>query len=106
MVGDPEQIRTVAARLAADADRVRWLAGRVLGTGDVAWHSPAAGLFRARVAERAHGLRRCAIDLERAARLVQVHAEAVGTARAELAKVLAVGAALGAELGERAAGRG
>ncbi|WP_457254045.1 hypothetical protein [Pedococcus sp. P5_B7] len=102
MVGEPEQIRVVAARLRAEADRVRWLATRVLGTGDVAWRSPAATLFRVRVAERADGLRRCAIDLETAARLVEVHAEAVTVARAELAQVVAVGAALGA----RVVGRG
>ena len=106
MVGDPEQIRAVAARLRADADRLRWLAGRVVGTGDVAWRSPAASLFHARVAERAQALGRCAVDLETAARLVEVHAEAVSVARAELAKVVAAGAALGAGLAARAAGRG
>ena len=90
MVGDPEQIRAVAVRLRSDAERVRWLASRALGTGDVAWRSPAATLFRARVAERAHGLRRCAGDLDTAASRVEVHAEAVSAARAELARVLAL----------------
>ena len=96
MVGDPEQIRLVAARLRADAERVRWLAGRVLGTGDVAWTSAAAELFRTRATERAHRLRGCAGDLEAAARLVDVHAEAVGAERSALSTVLAVGVGPGA----------
>ena len=92
MVGDPEQIRAVAARLRADAERVRWLARRVVGTSDVVWHSPTASLFRTRATERAHGLRGCAADLETAARRVEVHAEAVSAARAELVRIAAVGA--------------
>jgi hypothetical protein len=118
MVGDPEQIWLVATRLGDEAERVRWLARRVVGAGDVAWRSPTASLFHSRVAERAHGLRRCAVDLETAARLVEVHAHAVSVARSELARVVArgaglrtgLGAGLGAGLGTgpgaRAAGRG
>lgn len=82
----------VAARLRADGERVRGLAALVLGAGDVAWRSPAAHLFRARVAERVHGLRRCAMDLDAAARLVEVHADAVSAARSELARALGVAA--------------
>ena len=100
MVGDPDQIRTVAARLRAEAERVRWLAGRVLGAGDVTWRSPTASLFRSRVTDRAHGLRHCAVDLETAAHLVEVHAHAVAAARSELARVI-----IGAGLGARWAGR-
>jgi hypothetical protein len=98
MVGEPEQIRAVAVRLRADADRVRWLAGRVLATGDLQWHSPAAALFRARVADHVTSLRRGAADLETASRLFDVHAEAVSVARAELAKAVALGAGVGARL--------
>jgi hypothetical protein len=98
MVADPEQIRTVAARLRGDADRVRRLAGRVVGAGEVVWRSPAASLFRARLGERAHGLRRCAVDLETAAHLVEVHAEGVNAARSELARARAIATELGARV--------
>ena len=106
MVGDPAQIRVVAARLRAEGERVRWLARRVLATGDVSWQSPAAALFRVSVAELAEGVRRCAPELDEAARRVEAHAEAVAVARAELASVLAGGVPLGAALAGRVAGRG
>ena len=96
MVGDPEQISAVAARSRAEAEHVRWLARRVLGAGDTAWHSPAAHVFRARVAERAHALRRCAMDLDSAAHRVEVHAQAVSVAPAEPSGVAALGARLAA----------
>lgn len=103
MVGDPEQIRVVAARLRVDADRVRWLAARVQGTGDLTWRSPAASLFRAQVSGRANALRGRAVDLDTAAGLVDVHARAVSAARSELA---GVGAAIAGRLGGGRAGRG
>lgn len=103
MVGDPEQIRAVAARLRVDSERVRWLATRVQGTGELAWRSPAASVFRVRVAERANALRRCAGDLDTAARLVEVHAQAVSAAGTELARV---GAAIAARVGARGTRQG
>ena len=103
MVGDPDQIRAVAARLRSEAERVQWLAHRVLRTGDVAWRSPAADLYRWRVAERAHALRHCAEELDTAALLVDVHGQAVSAARTELARAgTAVVGGLGA-LGGRGA---
>jgi len=104
MVGDPGEIRAVAARVRADADRVRWLAGRVAATGEVSWHSPAADLFRTAVAEQADALRRCAGALEDASRLVELHAAAVASARTELARLLAAGVEVGTTVGARVAG--
>ena len=94
MLGDPEQIRQVASRLAADADRVRWLARRVSQIGDVAWQSPAAHAFRSRVAEHVRTLGRCGDDLDASARRVAGHARAVEAARAEVLRVAALGASL------------
>ena len=82
MLGDPEQIRQVQRRLAADADHARWLARRVAQVGDVAWQAPAADAFRGRVADHVGALARCADDLEVAAGRVGVHARAVESARA------------------------
>jgi hypothetical protein len=94
MVGDPQQIRAVAARLRADAEQLRRLARRVGLAGDVAWRSRAATLFRERVATRAHALRRAAGELDEAAGRVDAHAEGVEVARAEVARVAALGADL------------
>ncbi|SDP71872.1 hypothetical protein SAMN04489867_3595 [Pedococcus dokdonensis] len=107
MLGDPEQIRLIARRLAVDATQLRRLARQVAHAGDVEWRSPAAALFRARVGERADGLRCRADQLEAAARLVSVHAEAVQGARQEVLRVAALGAALPEAVGGalRAGGR-
>ena len=94
MLGDPEQIRQVERRLAADADRVRWLARRVAQLGDVAWQSPAAHVFRSRVTEHVGALGRCGDDLDASARRMAVHARAVEAARAEVLRVAALGASL------------
>lgn len=94
MLGDPEQIRQVARRLAADAERLRSLARQVGSAGEVAWQSPSAALFRTQVGERVGGLRCRADEVEAAARLVSVHAEAVEAARAEVLRVAALGATL------------
>lgn len=97
MVGDPEQIRAAAARLRADADRVRQLAARVGMTRDTRWRSAAAAAFRERVGERVHSLRRAAQGLDEAAGLVESHARGVAQARAEAARVAAMGAELARE---------
>jgi hypothetical protein len=94
MLGDPEQIRQVGRRLAADADRVRWLARQVSQVGDVTWQSPTAQVFRRRVAEHVVALGRCGDDLDLSARRVAVHAQAVEAARAEVLRVAALGASL------------
>lgn len=100
MVGDPQQIRAMAARLRADADRLRQLARRVAATREAAWRSRAADLFRDRVGERAQALQRSAGELDDAARRVDAHAEGVEVARAEVARV----AGLGADLARAAGG--
>ena len=100
MVGDPQQIRALAARLRADAERLRHLARRVGRTRDVAWRSRAATLFRERVAERAHALGCAAQELDEAARRVDAHAEGVEVARAEVARVAARGAELARTAGD------
>lgn len=94
MLGDPEQIRQWGRRLAADADRVRWLARRLSQVGDVAWQSPAAHAFRVRVGEHVVALGRCGDDLDASARHLAVHAQAVEAARAEVLRVAALGASL------------
>src|SRR6185503_1760440 len=48
MIGHPHEIRAMATRLHADADRLRHLAVRVGRTRDLAWRSRAATLFRER----------------------------------------------------------
>jgi hypothetical protein len=100
MVGDPQQIRTLAARLRGDADRLRELTRRVGATREVAWRSRAATLFRDRVGERAHALQRSARALDEAARRVDAHADAVEAARAQVVRV----AGLGADLARAAGG--
>jgi hypothetical protein len=94
MLGDPEQIRQLGQRLAAEADRVRWLARRLSQVDDVAWQSPAAHAFRSRVAEHVRVLGRCGADLDASARRVAVHAQAVEEARAEVLRVAALGASV------------
>ena len=94
MVGDPQQIRTLAARLHADADRLRQLVRRVAVAREVAWRSRAATLFRERVGERAHALQRSAEALDEAARRVDAHADAVEAARAQAVRVAGLGADL------------
>lgn len=100
MMGEPQQIRALAARLRDDAERLRQLARRVGATREVAWRSRAAALFRDRVGERAKALRRSAGELEEAARLVDAHAHGVEVARAQVVRV----AGLGADLARAAAG--
>jgi hypothetical protein len=94
MVGDPQQIRALAARLRADAERLRQLAKRVGATREVAWRSRAAALFRERVGERAQSLQRSAGELDEAARRVDAHAEGVEAARAQVVRVAGFGADL------------
>jgi hypothetical protein len=108
MVGDPAQIRALATRLRADAERLRLLAQRVGRTRDIAWRSPAADLFRERVGERVHSLLRSASELDGAAHRVDVHAEAVEEARAEMVRVARLGAGLAqaaSDAATRAVGR-
>jgi hypothetical protein len=107
MVGDPERIRVVSRGLLVDAEHVRRLARQVAQCGEVEWRSATAALFRTQVRERADGLRRRADQLESAARLVSVHADAVEGARAEVLRVAALGAALPEAVGGalRAGGR-
>lgn len=108
-MGDPHEIRALATRLRADADRLRQLAVRVGRTREVTWRSRAATLFRERVGERAHALRRSAQQLDEAAGRVQAHADGVEAARAEVLRVAALGADFARAAGEavtRAAGRG
>jgi hypothetical protein len=100
MVGNPEQIRVAAARLRAESEQVRRLARRVLGTGEVAWQSPAATVFRERVAERAHALQRSARTLDEAAQRVDAHAEGVEVARAQVVRVAGLGADLARAAGD------
>jgi hypothetical protein len=100
MVGDPQQIRALAARLRADAERLRVLARRVGGTREVAWRSWAATLFRERVGEQAHSLQRSAGALDEAARRVDAHADGVEAARAQLVRVAGLGAGLARAAGE------
>lgn len=99
MVGDPAQIRAVAARLRDHAMQLRQVARRVGQTRDLAWQSPAADLFRRRVGERVHSLWRSAVELERAARRVEVHADAVEAAMAEAARLTAVATELATTAG-------
>lgn len=94
MVGDPQQIRALAARLRADADRLRLLAGRAGRTREVAWRSRAAALYRERVGERAHALQGSARSLDEAAQRVDAHADGVEEARAEVVRVAGLGADL------------
>jgi hypothetical protein len=100
MVGDPQQIRAIAARLRADADRLRLLAGRVGRTREVAWRSRAATLFRERVGERAHALQRSARTLDEAAQRVDAHADGVEVARAHVVRVAGLGADLARAAGD------
>ncbi|KRF21879.1 hypothetical protein [Phycicoccus sp. Soil802] len=106
MLGDPEQIRLISRRLAVDAEHLRRLALQVAATGDVAWRSPAADLFRVQVVARAGGLRCRADELEAAARLLAVHAEAVEGARAAVIRVAALGASLPEAVGGALRGGG
>jgi hypothetical protein len=94
MVGDPQQIRALAARLRADAERLRQLARRVGATREVAWRSRAATLFRDRVGERTHELQGSARSLDEAARWVDAHADGVEVARAQVLRVAGLGADL------------
>ena len=103
MVGDPQQIRALAARLRADAERLRQLAKRVAATREVAWRSRAASLFRERVAERAHALRCSAGALDEAARRVDAHADGVEVARAQVVRVAELGADLARTAGDAVA---
>jgi hypothetical protein len=56
MAADPEGIRRLAAGTRLQADRVQAMAARVRVLGGLRWRSPAADLFRLRVAARARSL--------------------------------------------------
>lgn len=77
MYGDPGEIRAVARRLRALADRTRAEQSAVLRGRDVAWSSTAADAFRADLVERAGQVARCADELEQAAAAVEAHADEV-----------------------------
>ena len=87
MVGNPEQIRAVAARLRREAEQVRAVSGRVGATRGIAWRSAAADAFRERVSEAVHGERRSAQLLDDAAGAVDRHAAAVERVLDELARL-------------------
>jgi hypothetical protein len=87
MVGDPDELRTVAARLRREADQVRSVSLRVGAARRVEWHSVAAEAFRERVSEAVHGERRAAELLDEAASAVDAHAAAVQCVLEELARV-------------------
>lgn len=80
MVGGPEEIRRLARRVGAEADRVREVARRVSGTRSVPWQSPTASAFRESVTLCVLSLHRTADRLEEAAALLRVHAGAVEAA--------------------------
>jgi uncharacterized protein YukE len=100
MVGEPDRIRAVAARLRHEAEQVRALSSRVGATRGVEWRSAAADAFRDGVAEAGHGERRAAQLLDEAARAVELHAAAVERVLDGLAAV-----ARAAQLLDEAAGR-
>lgn len=85
VVGDPAELQALAHRMRAEADEVARVAAWVAATAGVPWRSPAAELFRARVHERAGGLRCVAAQVHEAADLLGAHARAVAgvLARAE-----------------------
>jgi hypothetical protein len=85
VVGDPAELQALAHRVRAEADEVARVAAWVGATAGVPWQSPAADAFRARVHERAGGLRCVAAQVEEAADLLGAHARAVAAvlARAE-----------------------
>jgi hypothetical protein len=76
MTGETTEIRSVAARVRHEGDRVRQLAVRVDATRDLQWRSPAAEAFRDRVAERVAGLVQAARAAHDAADAVERHARA------------------------------
>jgi hypothetical protein len=77
MVGGPEEMRRQAARVAAEAARVRDVAARVSATRAVPWQSPAASAFRDSVTLCVVSLHRTAELLDAAAQLLHAHAAAV-----------------------------
>lgn len=87
-MGDPGQLRALAARVRQEAERVRATAHRVEVASDVAWHSPAAYAFRGRVGVRVLGLCRVAQDLDEGAAAIDVHAAAVQGAHDLLGRVV------------------
>lgn len=87
MVGDPAQIRAVAARLRREADEVRSVGARVGAARGVEWRSAAAEAFRDRVTEAVHGERRTAQLLDEAAAALDAHAAGVERTLAELVRL-------------------
>jgi hypothetical protein len=87
VVGDPDRIRAVAARLRREAEQVRAVSLRVGAAHAVEWRSAAAEAFRDRVSEAVHGERRAAHLLEEAALAFDAHAGAVERVLDELARV-------------------
>jgi hypothetical protein len=87
MVGEPDRIRTVAARLRREAEQLRSVSARVGATRGVEWRSGAADAFRHRVSEAVHGQRRAAELLDEAARAVDLHAAAVELVLDELTRL-------------------
>jgi hypothetical protein len=69
----------VASTVRHEGERARQLAARVRGTGELAWRSPAADVFRARVHERVRALLHAAAMAEAAADAVEEHAAACDT---------------------------
>lgn len=68
MRGTPDGLRRLACTVRLEADRVRLMALRVRAVGAVRWRSPAAELYRQRVAARARSLEAAAEEAHDLAR--------------------------------------
>ncbi|GAB1693502.1 WXG100 family type VII secretion target [Krasilnikovia sp. M28-CT-15] len=87
MYGDPEELDRLAGQLRAHAAEVREHAADHVRQGQVArWVSSAAQSFRDRIVEDQREADRTAADLERAADLLQQHAQEVREKLALIAK--------------------
>jgi len=87
MVGDPDQVRALAATVRWEAERVRRIAVTIGGTRAVAWRAAAGEAFRERVSglvhllmQRSRQLDDAADDLDRHAASVQSVVDQVGRA--------------------------
>ena len=89
MVGEPAHIRSLAAGLRREAERVRHVAARVGGTRTVAWRSAAAAAFRDRVTDLVQLLHMRSRQLDGAADDLDRHAAAVEQACAEAQRLAA-----------------
>ena len=90
MVGGPEDIRRLARRVAAEADRVLEVAARASATRSVPWQSPTASAFRDSVTLSVASLHRTAEHLDLASRALLAHAAAVESALDALPLVAAL----------------